>query len=294
VHIIVHPGAAVGDSATLTITPPKNSELHIQDDATTGAARSDDTTSVEIVWTAQKTLRVTGSVPLDARDGSVLDASVLNPGLFALDIFAQHLASAGITTSTPPGEQAFSATPPNARVLWLHHSAPLSQLLASMWQPSDNLIAESLLDALGAGADDARAAGIARETDWLRRIDVEPETLTIADGSGLSNYDRMTPRALVAILHHDWTGSSRDAIMAALPQPGKKGTLEHVFTGSPLVGRLFAKTGTVNHTRTLAGYLQTTHGTLIFALMVNDWIDPAPDASANLRDFQQAFLTALL
>jgi D-alanyl-D-alanine carboxypeptidase len=55
---------------------------------------------------------------------------------------------------------------------------------------------------------------------------------------------------------------------------------------------VIAKTGTVNHARTLAGYLQTPHGTLIFALMINNWMDDGPHASADLRAIESTFLEA--
>jgi serine-type D-Ala-D-Ala carboxypeptidase/endopeptidase (penicillin-binding protein 4) len=290
IHIDVRPGPSAGSAATIAVRPD-DPNLRIENDATTGAAHSSDTTSLEIAWAQPNTVRVVGSIPLDARAATTLDGAMLDPTGVTLDAFVQSLGRAGITM----GANGRAPAPASARVVWQHHSAPLSQLLGTMWQPSDNLIAETLLDELGtASAGDSRTNGVAREITWLQSINVDPQTLTIADGSGMSAYDRLTPRALVAVLGHDWNGAGRELIMGALPQPGQAGTLEHAFLGTPLVGHLFAKTGTSNHTRTLAGYVQTPHGTVVFALLVNDWMDPATDASARLRDFQQSFLTALL
>jgi D-alanyl-D-alanine carboxypeptidase/D-alanyl-D-alanine-endopeptidase (penicillin-binding protein 4) len=289
IHVEVRPAGIAGAPAAIVVRPD-DASLRIENDATTGAARSEDTTALDIAWSQPNTIRVTGSIPLDAHDPSVLDGAMLDPTGVVLDLFNQSLGHAGLIASAT----ARAPAPPGARVLWQHRSAALSQLLGSMWQPSDNLIAETLLDELGSASDgDSRANGIARETAWMQTFGVDPKTLTIADGSGMSAYDRVTPRALVAILAHDWNGPGREVVLSALPQPGQAGTLEHVFVGTPLVGHLFAKTGTSNHTRTLAGYLRTAHGTFIFALLVNDWMDPAPDAPARLRLFQQAFLTAL-
>lgn len=223
------------------------------------------------------------------------DASVLQPELFALQAFQRAFAAHGITVTVP----AYPAylTDANGRVLWTHQSPPLSTLLADMWQPSDNFLAESLLDEIGltGGSNrfDTRGQGIDVETNWLRGIGVDPTTLTIVDGSGMSAYDRVTPRALVAILAHDWNGPHRGTVLAALPMAGKSGTLEDAFKNTPLAGKVIAKTGTSNHTRTLAGYLSTPHGTYIFALLVNDWMDRGPGSAARLRAFQQAFLTRI-
>jgi D-alanyl-D-alanine carboxypeptidase/D-alanyl-D-alanine-endopeptidase (penicillin-binding protein 4) len=49
------------------------------------------------------------------------------------------------------------------------------------------------------------------------------------------------------------------------------GTLSRRFRGTPLEGRLFAKTGTLNATNALSGYLLTKSGrTLLFSAFAND------------------------
>ena len=47
-------------------------------EATTGAAHSDDTTDVRMSWSAPATLIVTGSVPADETNDE-LDAAMLDP-----------------------------------------------------------------------------------------------------------------------------------------------------------------------------------------------------------------------
>ncbi len=81
--------------------------------------------------------------------------------------------------------------------------------------------------------------GAALERTWLRGIGVDPATLTIADGSGLSQYNRITPRALVAVLLHDWRGPGRDTVLAALPVAGLRGDLRGAMRGTPAEGRVY-------------------------------------------------------
>ena len=60
-----------------------------------------------------------------------------------------------------------------------------------------------------------------------------------------------------------------------------RGTLEQSFIGSLAERRTFAKTGSVNHTRGLAGYLATLHhGAVTFAWSVDDWMGSDPDLAA--------------
>jgi serine-type D-Ala-D-Ala carboxypeptidase/endopeptidase (penicillin-binding protein 4) len=207
----------------------------------------------------------------------------LDPAHTTLETAAATLTHNGVTIGNAA---QVAATPVNAHVLWTHHSQPLPQLLRSMWWPSDNLLAESLLDAFAP----TRAAALDRERAWLRTVGIDPATTTLADGSGLSTYDRITARDLVTVLARDWNGPHRTTVLDALPVAGEHGTLEDVFTAPPLAGAVVAKTGSMNHTRTLAGYMLTPHGTVIFALLVNGWMDDGPKASANLRAFQAAFM----
>jgi len=280
VRVLVHPGA-IGAPPTLTFDPAATG-VTIVNDATTGPAHSDDTTWLTLSWDQPGTLVLTGNVPADETDGDVHTA-ILDPARATLSFAGDALAHGGIAFANPP---RLAATPSGARVLWTHHSSPLAKLLSDMWLPSDNLLAESLLDALAPSRD----AALDRERAWLRSIGIDPATTTLADGSGLSSYDRITARDLVTILAHDYNGPNRDIVMGALPIAGVRGTLARAFKFPPLDGKIVAKTGTVNHTHTLAGYMETPHGTLIFALMVNNWMDDTPTASANLRAFQSTFL----
>ena len=80
---------------------------------------------------------------------------------------------------------------------------------------------------------------------------------------------------------HDWRGPARDAVLAALPIAGVRGDLRGAMRGTPAEGHVYAKTGSMSHVRGLAGYVTTrTHGTLVFALSIDDWIGSDGDLAA--------------
>lgn len=92
-----------------------------------------------------------------------------------------------------------------------------------------------------------------------------------ADGSGMSSYNRISPRAAVGLLswisRQPWSMAWRET----LPVAGRDGTLQNRFKGTILEGKLFAKTGSLNASRALSGYLTTRSGrTLIFSALAND------------------------
>ncbi|MEO9262710.1 MAG: D-alanyl-D-alanine carboxypeptidase/D-alanyl-D-alanine-endopeptidase, partial [Candidatus Baltobacteraceae bacterium] len=289
VTLALTPGASVASPVNLAMHP-QTSSVTVTNDAITGAAKSRDTTVLERPLGDPRAIRVTGSLPLDTPSEELV-ASAGVPELFAADALQSSLASVGIRTSAVRE----GGTPPRARVLWHHRSVPVRDLLAKMWLPSDNLLAESLLEELGTaseGTGDTRERGIDRETAWLRTLGIDPATLSISDGSGLSQYDRITPASLVTLLRALWLSSNRASVLAALPVAGQSGTLRDAFVGSSLAGHVVAKTGSMSHVRTLAGYLVTPARTLVFALFVNDWMDSSAEAGAEVRDMQQRFLEA--
>jgi len=274
----VPPGACLPGPTLLTFTVA----------ATTVAAGQPDTSDVTAGPCGD--VVVTGEVPLGAP--SHVDAAIDQPEVLALRYFTDALQRRGITvlpvspsTGPLPGVVAAPyAALPAGTVVWRHDGEPLSALLADLWLPSDNLIAEELLREIDVAANahpGTLEGGTALERAWLRGIGVDPATVTIADGSGLSQYNRFTPRALVAVLQHDWHGPGRDAVVAALPIAGVRGDLRGAMLGTPAAGHVYAKTGSMSHVRGLAGFVATrTHGTLIFALSIDDWMGTDADLAA--------------
>jgi D-alanyl-D-alanine carboxypeptidase/D-alanyl-D-alanine-endopeptidase (penicillin-binding protein 4) len=275
---------------------PAGGAFTVENRAITGAAHSQDSTDVVRPIDSPQRIEIVGSYPAGAPESDDLEPSVPDPEIYAGDVLLRALGDAGIIVA---GGVRDGVAPHDARVFWRLESASMAQLLSEFWLPSDNLMGELFLKELGAarlGEPGSFANGIAIEREYLRSIGVDPSTLSIVDGSGHSAYDRITPRDLVTILQSDWNGTQRSIVMDALPEAGVRGTLKDAFSGTLLDGKVFAKTGTHRHARTLSGFLQTDdHGPVTFSLLVNDWLgDDRPTGSAQLREAQAALLSAFL
>lgn len=295
VHVYVSPGAVVGAPVKLRVEPASGA-FTVENRAATGVAHSEDTTDVVRALDSPQRIEIVGSYPAGAPESDDLEPSVPDPQIYAGDVLLRALGDVGITVA---GGLRDGVTPRSARVFWRLESAAMPQLLSEFWLPSDNLMGELFLKELGAarlGEPGSFANGIAVEREYLRSIGLDPSTLSIVDGSGHSAYDRITPRDLVTLLQSDWNGAQRSIVMDALPEAGIRGTLKDAFPGTLLDGKVFAKTGTHRHARTLSGFLQTDdHGPVTFALLVNDWLgDDRPGGSAQLREAQAALLSAFL
>jgi D-alanyl-D-alanine carboxypeptidase/D-alanyl-D-alanine-endopeptidase (penicillin-binding protein 4) len=195
---------------------------------------------------------------------------------------ALHAAGVEVTRSFSNG-----SAPPGAIPVWTYNGEPLGDLIGDCWTPSDNFIAEQLLLGVGAasppvatpdGPGSLTARAVAAEGAWLATLGIAGSAYTIVDGSGLSSYDRLTPRDLTTVLQADWQTPQRIVFVDDLALAGVRGTLQTKFTGTSAVGRVFAKTGSMNHTRAIAGYLATQHhGAVTFAFLIDDWLGSDTD-----------------
>ena len=166
-----------------------------------------------------------------------------------------------------------------------------------MNRPSDNFIAETLLKGLGArelgrGSTAAGARVVMRE---LRERGVPLAGVRIVDGSGLSSYDRLTVRALVALLIAAWSDPAIKApFVASLPVAGVSGTLEDRMESGPARGRVRAKTGFIARVVCLSGYVERAGGgaPLVFSVMLNDFTCSDDAAKAAVDAFVQQLARA--
>lgn len=160
----------------------------------------------------------------------------------------------------------------SSALLTVFESPPLSELIAGILKPSQNWMTEQLVRALGAryGAEGSWSEGVGVVEAYLvNEVGVDSLDISLRDGSGLSAYNLVTPRALVRILQEMHSGPYAAEYRSALAEPGEEGsTLEGRLL--ELEGRLFAKTGTISNVNSLSGYLVRDDGQeVIFSILTN-------------------------
>lgn len=186
--------------------------------------------------------------------------------------FRQALREADITFS---GRFVKGRVPDNATLI-ATRTHTISQILHPMLKKSDNLYAESLFYQLAAkngrpyaGRKDA-AAHVNQFIDLCGRV---IDHYQVADGSGLSLYNYLTPELLVDALryvyHHD---EIYRPFYDALPIMGRDGTLSKRCKGSSAQDRVHAKTGTVEGVSSLAGYALAPNGHQLAFAIINQGI----------------------
>jgi D-alanyl-D-alanine carboxypeptidase/D-alanyl-D-alanine-endopeptidase (penicillin-binding protein 4) len=107
--------------------------------------------------------------------------------------------------------------------------------------------------------------------DFYTRVGIAVEDVIQTDGSGLSRHDMITPQAMVTLLRWAQTQPWFESYFASLPVAGMDGTLEERMKNTPAAGRVHAKTGSVEHVRTMSGFADTPGGRrLVFSLLSNN------------------------
>lgn len=195
---------------------------------------------------------------------------VKDPGLHAGRVFADMAAMHGIDLPSP----VRAALPSEYRVIAVHESRPLRDLVRDMLRYSNNLMAELIglsvarqttpeLESLEASADIlvGHLERLLPKVDWSKTV--------LDNHSGLNSQARLTPAQLTAILRLGW---EKDSLVDLLPISGWSGTLARRFTGQDEALRIWAKTGSINYADTLAGFLLSpSHGPAVFAIMIADF-----------------------
>lgn len=207
------------------------------------------------------------SAPLSALSIHGLTLRNTNSSDFAAaQAFRDALIRRGVAVTGVAGR---GRAPLDALPLAYHRSAPLSAVVREMNHESDNFVAEMLLKELGAtvAGRGSTAAGRHVVRDALAEAGVPLEGVRLADASGLSLRDRLTVRALVAILESGSTDPAiRDDFVSSLSIAGVSGTLQHRLVKRPTRGRVRAKTGTTNEACALAGFVGKRY---VFAILQN-------------------------
>lgn len=155
----------------------------------------------------------------------------------------------------------------------------ISQMIGRMMKESDNLFAESLFYQLGRSGRKAAE----QEYAFIRQLSLNPDDYTVADGSGLSLYNYLTPELVVRVLRHAWnTPHLLNVLYPSLPIAGYDGTLKKRMKGTAAEGNIHAKTGTLSKVSTLAGYATTSSGSHLAFCIFNQGVLNSQEG----RDFQ--------
>ncbi|WP_093134056.1 D-alanyl-D-alanine carboxypeptidase/D-alanyl-D-alanine endopeptidase [Salinibacillus kushneri] len=221
-------------------------------------------------------ITVSGQIPV----GSSMEKewiAVWDPTSYVLQLFKEALTEQGIDIT----DFSKGKTPQAAKVLTIQKSLPLSELFIPFMKLSNNGHAELLIKELGRvkKGEGSWDKGLEVTEDELQKYKVNSEDMVMRDGSGISHVNLVKPNQLSNMLYEiqqeKWFSIYKNSLpIAGLSERMEGGTLRYRMSNPPLMGNVYAKTGTISTVSSLSGYIETVSGNnLIFSILLNNMKD---------------------
>jgi D-alanyl-D-alanine carboxypeptidase/D-alanyl-D-alanine-endopeptidase (penicillin-binding protein 4) len=293
VTLTLTPGLRAGDPVVADLEPA-TPDFAVNNQVTTSApdVKSDLTLRRE---PGSKLVEVVGTLPAGSSPRKLVLA-IQEPALHAAAMLKRLLEQRGVKVDgaaralhLPPGPN-----PGEKRIVLAEHvSIPLGESIKLVNKISQNLHAEMLLRAA------ARQSGLWAKTedlykfpqDFYATAGIAPGDVVQSDGSGLSRHDLVTPRAIVALLEFAEKQPWFPPYFDSLPVAGVDGTLQDRLKTTVAMGRIHAKTGSVEHVRALSGFADLPTGRrLVFSLLCNNMEAKNHEAGDTLDELSVAMI----
>lgn len=270
IAISFKPASKKGDAPSIGVSP-RSAYALIDNRATTVKGKKDGlSVGVEAAGTRTR-VRVDGKIGSRAKRGSVR-RRIDDPGVFTGYLFLESLKKSGIRVGNSTVKRA--VRPASLPEILNRASDSLLSLAKDTNEYSNNMMAETLFKTLGVTEKGASSWESSRKVveEMLSRASIEKGTYTYLNGSGLYEADflsasQMTQFLTWALGEKDWGETWK----TTLPVGGKTGTLRGRMKGKTVIGKVRAKTGTLDQVVALSGYVETrTKGIVSFSFLFND------------------------
>lgn len=283
-NLEIKPASRTGEPPEVRLVPGGDGVMIVNQATTATSGRS---------WVSVSRDTYDGPITVRGRirrgSGSLLRSlPVSDPALYAAAVLREVLDSSGIavrggvrsvrTAAESPvtGRSVFAPAYDAARplrVLALHNSPPLIDILEIVNKKSHNLMAEQTLRTVArvATGDGTVEGGSRAVANLLEQVLAGPlPGFAMYDGSGLSPLDRVSPRTTAELLSYMAESPMWESFWQTLPEAGNRDGLRRMYR-TPAAHNLRAKTGTISHVSALSGYVRAADGErLVFSIMSND------------------------
>ena len=190
--------------------------------------------------------------------------------VYALDMHAlQRYFSGRLTISPVKVNSGVDATTQLAVIA----SPPLAKIIEFTLLYSDNVLADRLarISTRALGFPSTVSGLQAAFEKTLNELGISPAGLHIYDGNGLSHKTRVSALQVADLLVAISKNPKFKVILAGLPIAGKTGTLKDRFVNDApsAVGLIRAKSGWINTTVSLAGFVTVGTNDYVFAILAN-------------------------
>ena len=228
----------------------------------------------------------------DKFNGLGLTTKLPDPPAYLANTLRTTMLKSGLPVTGKVITKTTDLNPEKRELITNYQSPTLSEIVYYTNQHSDNALAEATLRMVGfqKNGDQTLESGRKVVVDHLTEISFDTNGLNYIDGSGLSRNNLVTPISQVKFLTNLVNEKYYKTYFDSLPIGGQTGTLKKMFMGSGN-GQVFAKTGTLNKVKTLAGYMKTNSGkTLVFSLLINNYAGSVDQVKSRMEQLLEPAL----
>lgn len=281
------PGGKTGDKVSISSTTPYLYQVQLSSELTTAAKGSGDNTVIYLPPGASAGV-IRGTIPL-GQDSFTVSGSFSNPKLQLLFTVADYFKKSGITAEPDPltlntqlsmvnaQPSTINAQPSTLKIqpttvnqqLSTIFSPPLDSINYWFLKKSVNLYGEVFVKtlALQTTGFGSTKGGLEVIKDFWKERGIDPASLNMFDGSGLSPKNRITTNALVTALQYVATKPWFISFYNALPD----------------INGLKMKSGSMGGVRSFTGYSKSRDGQqYTFAIILNNFSGPSTAIVAKM------------
>lgn len=206
--------------------------------------------------------------------------SISNPTQYFLTVLKEVLEKNGIVIRGKIArlDEADKNIDQNNLVpIFKNASVPLRLIIREMNKNSNNFYAEQILKTIGLEENDLGTVdnGVKACKNLFSDMGINSEGMVMADGSGLSRLNLVTPRQIINLLTYMYKSDDSDKYFESLPIAGIDGTMADRMKRTAAQNNVHAKPGYNEFVSSLSGYLKTTSGEpLVFSMVVNNFLTP--------------------
>jgi serine-type D-Ala-D-Ala carboxypeptidase/endopeptidase (penicillin-binding protein 4) len=209
----------------------------------------------------------TGSYPLTCGEKE-LNVALYEPQEYVAAMVKQLWGEMGGTWA---GVVRQGSASPTARLLYVHESEPLAEIVRDINKFSNNVMARQLYLTLAAemgGAPARPELALVAIRQLLTARGIKAPELVIENGSGLSRIERSSAGTIAAVLAAAWRSPVMPEFVSSLPVVAADGTMKKRLLGAGVAGHAHIKSGLLQDVRAIAGYVLDRQGRRHLVVMI--------------------------
>ncbi len=268
-------GKTVGSPTKIIKVEPNISELNFDNQVISDAIKSDKSYIYGAPYTYFRYIQ--GSLPLNKKNFKV-KGSLPDPAYFAATELKTKLKqlksiSSGSATTFRKNPELKNTDSITHTLLYTSKSPKLSEIIKLTNFKSINLFAEHLYKQSQLKYCNKNNINKNFIKDFWAKRNINKNGMHIYDGCGLSKYNTVTTKQMVAILMYmKRLSKNKDVFYNSIPIVGKEGTVKNMCKGTNAENNMRAKSGSLKNVRAYAGYVKTKSGRdVAFSLIINNF-----------------------